>query len=186
MALNVADLTGTTTPISGLNPFGLIKDNPTGTKVNVKSQGDQWVFFQKLMNDAGVAPNHLPDNTSNGFQLMDAFNALAGVPAIEARVNMDGDTLTFDKSRVIIYSGTPAAGIGVTIDMTGAVAGAELTITTPLSGTGSFTPSIGVTHSIIILSTLSIGGGIGTGNFRLRYLGLLSGTYYFSQQFFGY
>lgn len=44
-----------------------------GTPVNEALLGDIKEFFEKLMREAGITPNDLPDNTSNGFQLYQAF-----------------------------------------------------------------------------------------------------------------
>ncbi|NCX55596.1 MAG: hypothetical protein EBW87_00135 [Burkholderiaceae bacterium] len=57
-------------------PFGRIKNDTgsrDGTPVNEELYGDIHQFFAKLLNEAGLTANGLPDNTTNGFQL---FNAL--------------------------------------------------------------------------------------------------------------
>lgn len=59
-------------------PFGRIKDkvgsNP-GTPVNEVVYGDIHQFFEKLMAEAGVTANELPESEYSGFQL---FHALQG------------------------------------------------------------------------------------------------------------
>lgn len=70
-----------TAPVDATNPHGTILDESgpgqgDGTNVNEAVNGDLLVFFQKLMAEAGVVPNELPDNTVNGFQLFDAFQLL--------------------------------------------------------------------------------------------------------------
>lgn len=62
-------------------PNGRIKDNDgtgNGTPVNRFIYSDIHEYFAKLMRLAGIAYNNLPDNTTNGYQLVDAAIALAG------------------------------------------------------------------------------------------------------------
>lgn len=73
MALTILDYDGAVDPISGTNPYGQIKNRPLGTRINVKSNGDMQVFFQRLMGRYGVTANSLPENTVNGFQLHEAL-----------------------------------------------------------------------------------------------------------------
>jgi hypothetical protein len=61
-------------------PNGRIKDNTgsgNGTPVNEFVYGDLHEMKDKLMRLYGIVPNDLPDNESNGFQLIDALRALA-------------------------------------------------------------------------------------------------------------
>lgn len=65
-----------TAPVSASYPFGNIKDRvgaTAGTAVNTVNHADFHQFFEKLMNEAGIAHNNLPDNATNGFQLFSAF-----------------------------------------------------------------------------------------------------------------
>lgn len=55
-------------------PRGDIKDNPAGTLVNRTMMTDMIQLFSKLMDDAGITPNGLPDNVTNGYQLKDALD----------------------------------------------------------------------------------------------------------------
>ena len=60
-------------------PDGRIKDDPagiTGTPIGEVTWGDMAMFFDKLMRFAGIAPNNLPDNETNGYQFMQALNKL--------------------------------------------------------------------------------------------------------------
>lgn len=60
-------------------PFGdLTDDNGTGngTPANRELFSDSMQFFEKLMSEAGITPNGLLDNDSNGWQLYDAFRKL--------------------------------------------------------------------------------------------------------------
>ena len=65
-------------PASGTYPFGNIKNDTganDGTPVDVNTYADFHQFFESLMFSAGITPNNLPDNTVNGFQLIQALEA---------------------------------------------------------------------------------------------------------------
>lgn len=70
MAIKILDKPNTE-GISYDYPYGNIKDNPgdnTGTPVNKLVYADFHQFFAKLMDDAGISYNGLPDNATDGFQ----------------------------------------------------------------------------------------------------------------------
>lgn len=61
-------------------PDGRIQDNngtDNGTPVSEQTKGDLHQLLQKVMRLYDIIPNDLPDNETNGFQLVDAFRALA-------------------------------------------------------------------------------------------------------------
>ena len=61
-------------------PGGRIKDNTgsgNGTGVNEKVYGDLHQAIAKLMRLYGISPTGLPDNETNGFQIIEAFKSLA-------------------------------------------------------------------------------------------------------------
>lgn len=62
--------------------YGRIKDDSPGVKdgtpVNELLYGDTHQFFERLMDEAGVVPNDLPESEYSGFQLFEALNALLG------------------------------------------------------------------------------------------------------------
>ena len=65
-------------PASTDYPKGKTRDKVGGTPGTTGGEillGDQIQFFQKLVIDAGITENTLPDNVSNGYQLLDALNA---------------------------------------------------------------------------------------------------------------
>jgi hypothetical protein len=74
-----------TDPVSGEYPYGNIRDRESGqangTPVNTEVYADFHQFFEKLMAESqavgGDAPNELPDNEYNGFQLYAAFVVLS-------------------------------------------------------------------------------------------------------------
>lgn len=75
MARPIRSLPNTNPPDSDYQ-FGRLRDNPgdgTGTKVNEAMLGDMKQFFEKLMFDAGIAFNGLPDNSYSGYQLNQAL-----------------------------------------------------------------------------------------------------------------
>lgn len=76
----------------------------TGTKGTEELLQDLLVFPQKLMDDAGITPNELPENETDGYQLMQALeekvrttaniSGLVAVPA--AAINEDWDVIETD------------------------------------------------------------------------------------------
>jgi hypothetical protein len=61
-------------------PDGRIKNNDgsgNGTGVNEQTNGDIHQTISKLMRLYGIAPNGLPDNVTNGYQIIEAVKALA-------------------------------------------------------------------------------------------------------------
>jgi hypothetical protein len=192
MAREISDYNGTVEAPSSDYPYGRIKDNPGGTRVDEKSNGDLHVFAQDLMSRAHVTPNGQPDNTTNGFQLMEAFCIVANVPApdIEIRTNLNGDTIAFDKSRTIVYSATTGSpDITPIFDMSSVVIGSEIIISTPLPGSGVFImPTAGGTINYLYESQIIIGTS-STGTFVFKVVGRAtptSGDWYITARFFGY
>jgi len=67
-------------------PFGKIRDkspSEAGTPVNEQVYGDMHQFFEKLMFDAGIIPNDLPENEYSGFQQNDALDVVIRKPWFE-------------------------------------------------------------------------------------------------------
>lgn len=96
-------------------PYGQIVDDDgssNGTPVNVQVYGDIHQFFESLMADSGISPNNLPDNLSNGFQLLQAFEAAvrnkqATTSALgTARLSTNAQTITGTDAEIIV---TPAS-----------------------------------------------------------------------------
>ena len=61
-------------------PDGRIKDNDgsgNGTGINERTNGDIHQTISRLMRKYGIVPNGLPDNVTNGFQIVEAIQALA-------------------------------------------------------------------------------------------------------------
>ena len=87
-------------------PYGNIKDNPgdnTGTPVNKLVYADFHQFFAKLMDDAGISYNGLPDNATDGFQywlaLVEAVkNNCAFYDDISASVTVNGSLTVGNKT----------------------------------------------------------------------------------------
>ncbi len=70
MAIRLQDKANTIAP-NGTYEFGDIKDNTgsnNGTAVNRINHADFHQFFAKIMSDAGITYNGLPDNTTNDYQ----------------------------------------------------------------------------------------------------------------------
>jgi hypothetical protein len=72
MAVGIANYPNITAA-SADYPNGYIKNDPSGTPVNVLTNGDVQIFFDKLLRIAGITANGLPDNETNGYQLIDAL-----------------------------------------------------------------------------------------------------------------
>jgi hypothetical protein len=100
---------------------GDIKDAPSGTPVNRSTNGDIQQFFAKLLRVAGITPNGLRDNESNGYQLYDALTTAArpydtyvaaltqtgtGDPTAVVMENTLGGTLVLARSVGGTYSAT--------------------------------------------------------------------------------
>ncbi|OJV51652.1 MAG: hypothetical protein BGO31_00160 [Bacteroidetes bacterium 43-16] len=82
-------------------PYGAIKNDTgtgDGTPVDVQVYGDIHQFFARLFAISGLTSNGLPDNLTNGFQLYDAFEKLAGLQSWTALttpiLSVDTGTIT--------------------------------------------------------------------------------------------
>lgn len=78
-------------------PDGRIKNNTgggDGTPVNEITKGDIHEFFDKLMRLYGISHNGLPDNVTNGYQLVDAVKALASKNDFVLSLSTAADVLT--------------------------------------------------------------------------------------------
>lgn len=103
MARRILDFDGTVVAAGGAYPFGDIKDNPSGTRINSKSNSDIQQFFQKLLNSAGITANSLADNTTNGYQLTEALSTVIGTYAATYVVSQLG--ATYDNTKVYVLTG---------------------------------------------------------------------------------
>ena len=61
-------------------PYGTVANDPSGTLVNDIMVTDLLQMLQRLLADAGLTPNGSPDNTTNGFQTLQALNQLFQAP----------------------------------------------------------------------------------------------------------
>ena len=115
MAVKITDLTNTS-GATATYPYGQLQDDSgggTGTPIDVLMMNDVMQFFQKLMDEASVTPNSLPENATNGFQLMEAFkNASKPYYLIQGILtdsgftelfNDSGETVTFNYVNVGVY-----------------------------------------------------------------------------------
>lgn len=98
---------------SGDFPKGRVRDKAgavLGTEYREILHGDMIQFFQKLIIDAGITENDLPDNVTNGYQLLDALKATVYKRYTEKTL-ADGAMTTAEKD-VITF--TPDANQGFT------------------------------------------------------------------------
>lgn len=80
-------------------PDGRIRDNDgtnNGTGVNRSVYGDVHSNISKLMRLYGIIPSNLPDNETNGFQLIEALRALASKNDFIYPLTTDGTILSVD------------------------------------------------------------------------------------------
>ena len=101
MARNISSRNNAIPP-SGTDPFGRFKDETSlnagdGTSVNEAALGDIAVCFQKIMDDYGIVPNELPDDTVNGFQLVQALKLIPTPDDSVSTVKIQDDAVTPDK-----------------------------------------------------------------------------------------
>jgi hypothetical protein len=77
-------------------PNGRIKNNDgsgNGTAVNERVYGDIHQAVSKLMRLYGITPNDLPDNETNGFQIIDALRSLASKNDFVLPLSLSGSVL---------------------------------------------------------------------------------------------
>jgi hypothetical protein len=89
-------------------PDGRIRDNSgagDGTPVNRLVYGDLHEFFAKMMRLAEISYNGLPDNETNGYQLIDALTQLANKNNILYTVNSVGGVLAVSFKLSILKDG---------------------------------------------------------------------------------
>jgi hypothetical protein len=103
-------------------PRGRVRDKvgaTLGTEYSEILHGDVIQFFQKLVIDSGITENDLPDNVTNGYQLLEALGIVVG--SWKSYTILDGDmtanTGTFSTgtgSKIFKYS---KIGKKVTLDL---------------------------------------------------------------------
>lgn len=109
MARKLEDLTNVNAPDSDY-PYGRVKDrvgsSNNGTPVNEALLGDMTQFFAKMMDEADVTPNGLPDNEYSGFQLYEALQTLIDRAAPIGSIKMWGGAIAGK------FDGTDGLGVG--------------------------------------------------------------------------
>jgi hypothetical protein len=124
MAIGIVNYPNRDTSDLTAYPNGQIKNDPSGTPVNVLTNGDVQIFFDKLLRISGLTANGLPDNETNGYQLITALqHAARPYDAYVIALSQSGSA---DPTAVIMentLSGTPVlarSGAGsFTITLTG-------------------------------------------------------------------
>jgi hypothetical protein len=76
MAIGIANYPNITAA-NAAYPNGQIKDAPSGTPVNVLTNGDVQITFDKILREAGETASGLPDNETNGYQIFEALQKVA-------------------------------------------------------------------------------------------------------------
>jgi hypothetical protein len=85
-------------------PYGRFKDtvgSNAGTRVNEAMTGDWAQFFAKIMDEAAITPNGLPDSEYTGWQL---YEALKGVFGGLRRIVIPIGTWDMDANQLISVS----------------------------------------------------------------------------------
>lgn len=77
MAIGIVNYPNRDTSDLTAYPNGQIKNDPSGTPVNVLTNGDVQIFFDKMLRIAGLTANGIPDNETNGYQLVQAVQQAA-------------------------------------------------------------------------------------------------------------
>lgn len=77
MAIGIVNYPNRDTSDLTAYPNGQIKNDPSGTPVNVLTNGDVQITFDKILREAGVTANGLPDNETNGYQIFAALQRVA-------------------------------------------------------------------------------------------------------------
>ena len=105
MAIALSAKPNTQTP-NAAYPYGNILDDTganDGTPVNALVYADFHQFFAKLLDNAGITANGLPDNFTNGFEY---FDALLGVEttlglANQTQINVNKNRINFIYTELI-------------------------------------------------------------------------------------
>jgi hypothetical protein len=104
-------------------PGGRLKNTVganAGTRVNESMVGDWSQFFYKLMNEAGITPNGLPDSEYSGFQLFKALQSSVPKKYVkELTVGGDGQVVTITRAEI-----QSAVGSGINPFSNGVMLGA--------------------------------------------------------------
>jgi hypothetical protein len=109
MAYKPTDWNGAITGPNVTYPYGAGKDG--STYVNFKMLNDALMFMQKMMDEAGVVPNSLPENDVNGYQIFEALLALIN-PGFSATGIVYGSVGGYTAANL----GAPYYNVGFKID----------------------------------------------------------------------
>lgn len=104
MALEISDFNGTVTAPSSTYPHGNIKNNPSGTIIDVTSNGDLQQTAQEAMLQGGITPNNLPDNADNGYQVLQGLAKISSNMAASVIISLLG--AGYDPATFYILSGS--------------------------------------------------------------------------------
>lgn len=110
MSIGLENLVNVSAPNANY-PNGNIKDDTgagDGTPLDQISHSDYHQTFRKLLALAGITPNGLPDNVTNGYQYLEALNSLYKNILEIVYTSSDLVLAASDKRKIIIVSGAIA------------------------------------------------------------------------------
>jgi len=132
-------------------PKGRVRDKvgaTLGTEYSEILHGDVIQFFQKLIIDGAITENDLPDNVTNGYQLLEALDAEI------KKQKAASSTLTSLESGTAMSAGSPTITIAAhTVDR-------MIYVTTVGSSTPNFDITVGIGPSLGVLRMIGFGRSV--------------------------
>lgn len=105
MAIDLSAKPNTLTP-NATYPYGNILDDTganDGTPINALVYADFHQFFAKLLDNAGITANGLPDNFTNGFEYFDALIATETTLGLANQTNITENSAQIKQLKGILY-----------------------------------------------------------------------------------
>lgn len=131
--------------VTGDFPKGRVRDKvgvTPGTLYEEKLVGDLYQLVQKLIIDAGITENGLPDNVSNGYQILVALNSKIRkrYKIVEKTASYDWSVGSEDEVDFVRYTGTST--VELTLPTAASNEGREIIINGVAAVTIGYTGSV--------------------------------------------
>lgn len=143
-------------------PNGRLKDTvgPTeGTAWKEGITGDVYQFFQKLLIDASITANGLPDNVSNGYDLIDALVYKVGTKRATTRTILNASMITSEVNicSLVLDADNGYDDVKISTNFLMALSGGNdgvrtLTVRTYIDGVLKFTATPEATKEVGVIS----------------------------------